>query len=65
MVLHCGDIFEGWKMHRDQLYEVFLVGGDKTINYVIKNYPKIEGIKTHIIMGNHDASILMMLELTQ
>lgn len=57
MVLHCGDIFEGWKMHKDQLYEVFLVGGDKAINYAIKNYPKIEGIKTHIIMGNHDASI--------
>jgi len=57
-VLHCGDLFEGsGKMHRDQLYEMFLIGGDKCVDYAVKNYPQVEGTKTHIIMGNHDASI--------
>lgn len=52
-VLHCGDITEGsGKMHRDQLYEMFVVGGDKLVEYVVNNYPKQDGIKTHIIMGN-------------
>jgi predicted phosphodiesterase len=57
-VLHCGDLLEGsGKMHRDQLYEMFIVGGDKCIDYAVKNYPKKEGMTTHIISGNHCFSI--------
>ena len=57
-VLHCGDLLEGsGKMHKDQLYEMFLVGGDKCIDYAVKNYPKVDGITTHIIAGNHCFSI--------
>ena len=54
-VLHAGDLTEGssGRMHKDQLYEMFIVGGDKVREYVIKAYPN-NGLKTKFIAGNHD-----------
>ena len=52
-VLNCGDLFVGsHNMHRDAIAQMFIYEGDKMIDYAVKNYPKEEGIKTHIIMGN-------------
>ena len=57
-VLFCGDMLEGsGKMHRDQMYEMFIVGSDKLCEYAIKHYPAREGMTTHCISGNHDLSI--------
>ena len=56
-VYHPGDIVEGsGKMFLDQPYEMFVHGGDAMVDYVIKAYPREEGITTYIIGGNHDYS---------
>jgi predicted phosphodiesterase len=56
-VLHAGDVTEGnGKQHKGQIYEMFLHGADNMADYVVKNYPRIKGIKTHIIGGSHDDS---------
>ena len=44
-------------MHRDQMYEMFIVGSDKLSDYAVKHYPKRDGMTTHCISGNHDLSI--------
>jgi predicted phosphodiesterase len=55
-VLHCGDLVDGEKMYRGQEYELFLHGADAQTQYAVDNYPKFKGIKTRVIMGNHDES---------
>lgn len=56
-VYHTGDITDGLKMRVGHEYELYEVSADEMLNDVVKNYPKIEGITTHFITGNHDASI--------
>lgn len=56
LVLHCGDLVDGEKIYRGQEYELFLHGADAQVDYVINNYPKVNGIKTKVILGNHDES---------
>lgn len=54
-VYHCGDISDGWYPNRsDQIYELFAHGADRQVKYICENYPKIPGITTHFITGNHD-----------
>jgi UDP-2,3-diacylglucosamine pyrophosphatase LpxH len=56
-VYHTGDITEGLKMRPGHEYEVYTVSADEMRDDVILNYPKRDGITTHFITGNHDASI--------
>lgn len=56
-VYHVGDITEGLKMRVGHEYELYAVSADDMRDDVIKNYPMREGITTHFITGNHDASI--------
>ena len=56
-VYHTGDLTEGLKMRTGHEYEVYTVSADEMRDDVIKNYPKRDGITTHFITGNHDASI--------
>lgn len=56
-VYHTGDISEGLKMRTGHEYEVYTVSADEMIDDIVKNYPKRDGITTHFITGNHDASI--------
>ena len=56
-VYHTGDITDGLKMRVGHEYELYEVSADEMCQDVIKNYPKIDGITTHFITGNHDASI--------
>jgi DNA polymerase II small subunit/DNA polymerase delta subunit B len=56
VVLHCGDLVDGEKVYRGQEYELFVHGADAQRDYVVENYPKIEGISTKVILGNHDES---------
>lgn len=56
-VLHVGDLVHGSpKMHRDMILESFVHGADAQTEYAITNYPKVPGITTHLIAGNHDTS---------
>ena len=56
-VYHTGDLTEGLKMRPGHEYEVYTVSADEMVEDVVKNYPRHEGITTHFITGNHDASI--------
>ena len=55
-VLHCGDVVDGARVYHGQEYELFIHGADEQAKYVVENYPKIKGIKTKMILGNHDES---------
>lgn len=56
-VYHTGDITDGLKMRVGHEYELYEVSADEMLNDVANNYPKIDGVTTHFITGNHDASI--------
>lgn len=58
-VYHCGDISDGWYPSRsDQIYELHSHGADRQVDYICKNYPARDGIKTHFIIGNHDYTFI-------
>ena len=56
-VYHTGDVTAGLKMRSGHEYELYKTSADDMVQDVIENYPRIEGITTHFITGNHDASI--------
>lgn len=56
-VYHTGDITDGLKMRPGHEYELYEISADEMREDVVKHYPKREGITTHFITGNHDASI--------
>ena len=56
-VYHTGDITDGLKMRVGHEYELYEISADGMREDVVKNYPKRDGITTHFITGNHDASI--------
>lgn len=54
-IFHAGDLSEGnGKQYRGQMYEMFLIGTSNKIKYISDHYPKVKGITTHFIGGNHD-----------
>lgn len=58
-VIHAGDVLAGnGKIYRGQVYELFKQGGDAQVDYVVDNYPFVDGITTHVIAGNHDLSFM-------
>ncbi|MEE3343793.1 MAG: metallophosphoesterase [Bacilli bacterium] len=55
VVRHFGDISDGDFVNRsDHRYELFRLGFKRQLDYIVKNWPKVEGITTYIIDGNHD-----------
>lgn len=56
-IYHTGDITDGLKMRIGHEYELYKISADEMREDVVKNYPKIDGITTHFITGNHDASL--------
>lgn len=56
-VYHTGDLTDGLKMRPGHEYELYMISADEMRDDVVRNYPKREGITTHFITGNHDASI--------
>lgn len=54
-VYHGGDLTEGFKQSR---MHTFMgnkaIGFTDQLQYTVKNYPRREGITTHVISGNHD-----------
>jgi predicted HTH domain antitoxin len=57
-IYHTGDIDEGEQMRPGHQYECYNQGADDHVNEIVRVYPKREGITTHFITGNHDASII-------
>lgn len=57
-VLHGGDLVAGNNVYKGQMFDLFLHGADAQKNYCVRNYPAVQGIKTHVIMGNHDESFI-------
>lgn len=55
-VFHAGDICDGENMYRGQVYEIYAHGADAQVQAVVTRYPRIPGIVTHFILGNHDFS---------
>lgn len=53
-VYHAGDILEGQSTYYGQEYEIHTFGADNQVRYCVENYPKVKGITTHFITGNHD-----------
>lgn len=56
-VYHTGDIDEGDQMRMGHQYECYNQGADDHVNEIARVYPIRDGITTHFISGNHDASI--------
>lgn len=56
-IYHTGDITDGLKMRPGHEYELYCTSADELRDDVVKNYPKYDGIITHFITGNHDASL--------
>jgi predicted phosphodiesterase len=57
-VYHAGDIVAGGHVYRGQENELKVWGLDNQAQYVADQYPKIDGMKTYFITGNHDLSFL-------
>lgn len=55
-VLHSGDITAGVGVYRGQEFDLTHHGFNDQLNNLIETYPKIDGITTHVISGNHDES---------
>lgn len=62
-VYHTGDIDEGEKMRPGHQYECYNQGVDDHVDEIVRVYPRREGIRTHFILGNHDASIYKLCGL--
>lgn len=57
-VYHSGDIDEGEQMRPGHQYECYNQGADDHVAEIVRVYPKIDGITTHFITGNHDHSLI-------
>jgi predicted phosphodiesterase len=56
-VFHAGDILEGsGRIYRGQLNDIHTYGAMRQVKYVVENYPKVDGITTYYVLGNHDIS---------
>ena len=56
-VLHFGDIFDGdYKNRPEHQYELFRLGASRQLEYGAEYYPKVEGVTTYFITGNHDST---------
>jgi predicted phosphodiesterase len=55
-VYHAGDILDGQNVYAGQWAELHTLGADNQVAYVVAKYPKVDGVTTHFITGNHDYS---------
>lgn len=53
-VFHAGDMVDGEKMYRGHTYTLFAHGADAQCELVVNQYPKYPGVKTKVLLGNHD-----------
>lgn len=55
-VFHAGDVVDGERVYRGHSRHLKIHGFEGQSNYAIRNYPKVKGITTYMISGNHDMS---------
>ena len=55
-IVHAGDIMTGINVYPGQINDLVCFGFDDHLKYAVEHYPKIKGIKTYFISGNHDES---------
>lgn len=54
-VRHFGDISDGdYQIRPEHRYELFRLGLKRQLDYIVRYWPKVDGIKTILIDGNHD-----------
>lgn len=53
-VLHSGDFTDGKSKRPEHVYELKELSYDGQIDYCVDKYPKVDGIQTYAISGNHD-----------
>jgi len=53
-VLHAGDIVDGQSVYPGHMFEIAVHGADAQADYAVENYPRVPGISTIFICGNHD-----------
>ena len=56
-IYHAGDVDEGELMRVGHQYDCYTQGSDDHDNEIVNNFPKLGGITTHFITGNHDSSV--------
>jgi len=56
-VLHTGDVLDGHKVYRGQEFELHQHGWQRQRDWFADNAPKVAGVTTHFITGNHDHSM--------
>lgn len=57
-VYNAGDLTEGENMRQGHVYECYVHGSEQYVDEVVQYYPKVNGITTHFILGNHDLSFM-------
>lgn len=57
-VYHAGDISDGENMRVGHNYELYKIAADEQVDEICRVYPHVDGITTHFITGNHDASTM-------
>lgn len=57
-VYHSGDIIPGINVFRGQIFGLCRLGADDQEEYVIRYFPKLPGMNTYAILGNHDNDYL-------
>ena len=57
-VYHAGDISDGENMRVGHNYELYKIAADEQVDEICRVYPCVDGITTHFITGNHDASTM-------
>ena len=53
-ILHSGDFTDGRSNRPEHVYELKELSYDGQVDYCVENYPKVYGINTYVISGNHD-----------
>ncbi|MFH1032060.1 MAG: metallophosphoesterase [Chloroflexota bacterium] len=62
-VYHAGDLVAGQGIYPGQEYELKTFGASNQVDYFVANYPKIPGITTSFITGNHDMAYMKLAGL--
>lgn len=63
-MLHAGDMTEGnGSLYRGQRFEMFLHGYREQRDFTVEQYPRIPGVDTMVILGNHDESFIRTIDI--